>query len=108
MLGAFYFHGQQLSQDLQTPRDLHHVGYIGADSCRRCHEDHYNSWSRTFHITMTQDVNQTPPRADFGNHEAYEYGGIVTEFALSDAGMPTMNFDGWDYHGQSSFEISPT
>lgn len=29
-------------------------GYVGADTCRDCHGEHFESWERTFHSTMTQ------------------------------------------------------
>ena len=29
-------------------------GFAGAAECRSCHPDHYASWRRTFHASMTQ------------------------------------------------------
>ena len=37
--------------DLATERDLHGQGYVGSAACRRCHEEHYRTWHRTFHRT---------------------------------------------------------
>ncbi len=34
---------------------IHRVDdFIGAEACRTCHPDHYDSWERTYHRTMTQ------------------------------------------------------
>ncbi|MEM9074616.1 MAG: hypothetical protein AAGE52_39340 [Myxococcota bacterium] len=48
---------RSVQSDLGRPRDLHEVRYVGSDQCRRCHEDHYQSWHRTFHRTMTQEAS---------------------------------------------------
>ena len=36
-------------------------GYLGSDSCKKCHEDYYQSWHASYHRTMTQPV--TPATA---------------------------------------------
>src|SRR4051794_22045028 len=54
-----------LAADLATTRDLHGGGYAGSVACRRCHPDHYESWSRTFHRTMTTEATAPNIRGDF-------------------------------------------
>ena len=52
-----------MALDLATERDLHGQGYVGLAACRRCHEEHYRTWHRTFHRTMTQEVSARNPGA---------------------------------------------
>src|SRR5262245_13462217 len=54
-----------LAADLDRPRDLHGGGYIGAQACRTCHAEHYTTWSRTFHRTMTTEATPAKVRGDF-------------------------------------------
>ncbi len=51
-----------ISADLARPRDLHGAAYAGSAACRSCHQDHYASWHRTFHRTMTAEA--TPASGD--------------------------------------------
>ena len=51
--------------DLDRARDLHGAGYVGSVACRRCHVDHYASWSRTFHRTMTAEASPASVLGDF-------------------------------------------
>lgn len=43
------------------------AGYVGADTCRACHEDQYASWHRTYHRTMTQWPTPEAVKADFND-----------------------------------------
>ncbi|AKF06411.1 ammonia-forming cytochrome c nitrite reductase subunit c552 [Sandaracinus amylolyticus] len=67
-----------VAADLATPRDLHEREYVGSGECRRCHPVHHESWSRTFHRTMTQDARA--PGAVLGAFDgrSIEYGGITS------------------------------
>ena len=56
-----------ISADLAATRDLHAATYVGSSTCRRCHEDHYRSWGRTFHRTMTRDATPEDVRGDFSS-----------------------------------------
>lgn len=40
-------------------------GYVGAESCRECHERNYESWHASYHRTMTQLPSESAIRADF-------------------------------------------
>ena len=53
-------------------------------TCVRCHPDHYASWSRTFHRTMTQLAS---PEAVLGDFEdaSYTYGGVTSRFTRDGA-----------------------
>ena len=48
--------GRAVAADLATARDLHGGEFAGSAACRRCHPDHYQSWARTFHRTMTTEA----------------------------------------------------
>ena len=52
------------SADLGRQRDLHGVGYVGSLTCRRCHQDNYRTWARTFHRTMTTNATPATVRGD--------------------------------------------
>jgi len=54
-----------VSADLGRARDLHGGAYAGSLACRRCHQDHYRSWARTFHRTMTVEATAANIRGDF-------------------------------------------
>ena len=41
------------------------AGYIGAESCKACHEDQFSSWHRSYHRTMTQLADGGAVQADF-------------------------------------------
>jgi hypothetical protein len=47
---------QALPERLVTERPVRVLtdGYASSDSCRGCHPDHYATWSRSYHRTMTQ------------------------------------------------------
>jgi hypothetical protein len=47
---------RDLGHDLERPRTLASTAYIGSQACRGCHPDHYESFHRTYHRTMTQDA----------------------------------------------------
>ena len=54
-----------ISADLRRPRDLHGGAYVGSAACRQCHEEHYASWHRTFHRTMTAEATSDSVRGEF-------------------------------------------
>src|SRR5262245_60426469 len=43
-----------IAAEIREPVDLRPVPYARSGSCQPCHPDHYDSWHRTFHRTMTQ------------------------------------------------------
>jgi predicted CXXCH cytochrome family protein len=68
-----------IRRDLATPTDLAAVGYVRSESCRRCHDDHYRTWSRTFHRTMTQEAGPESVLGDFDD-ATYLYDGVRSRF----------------------------
>ncbi len=54
-----------VSADLAAPWDLHGAAYVGSATCRACHQEHYASWARTFHRTMTTEATEENVRGDF-------------------------------------------
>jgi predicted CXXCH cytochrome family protein len=50
---------------------------VASDACFKCHQDHYASWQRTFHRTMTREATPENVKGDF--HDAtYVFQGIAT------------------------------
>lgn len=68
--------GQRVAIDLATPRDLHEREYVGSGECRRCHPVHHESWSATFHRTMTQDARSEGAVLGAFDGRTLEYGGL--------------------------------
>jgi len=64
-LAALRLERRAVAVDLGTPRDLHGSAYAGSGACRGCHADHYRSWHRTFHRTMTADATPATVAGDF-------------------------------------------
>jgi hypothetical protein len=54
-----------ISADLARPRDLHGTGFVGSVACRSCHQEHYTSWHRTFHRSMTAEATAADVKGDF-------------------------------------------
>ena len=42
-------------------------GYVNSDNCRSCHPEHYDSWHRSYHRTMTQLPSREAVRGNFEN-----------------------------------------
>jgi predicted CXXCH cytochrome family protein len=51
----------------QLPAPRYKDGYVSSNTCRSCHPDHYASWHRTFHRTMTQRAVAGNVLGDFEN-----------------------------------------
>jgi predicted CXXCH cytochrome family protein len=85
-----------VATDLATPRDLHGAAasYVGSIACRRCHEDHYRSWHRTFHRTMTQEASPRNAAAVLGDFSGatYRYDGVEARMDRDSAGAFRMTF----------------
>ncbi|MCA8969789.1 MAG: hypothetical protein KDC95_08405 [Planctomycetes bacterium] len=43
--------------DAELPLIHRAEGFVGEQTCKRCHPDQYETWARTFHSTMTQRVD---------------------------------------------------
>lgn len=66
------------ARELATPRDRSELRYAGSTACLTCHPDHYASWHRTFHRTMTQDASDASVLGDFAAGRL-EYGGVTAQ-----------------------------
>lgn len=47
------------------PISITEDGYVSSTTCQGCHPDQYDSWSGSFHRTMTQIANPETVQADF-------------------------------------------
>ena len=50
--------------------------YIDSKKCIACHDDHYQSWARTYHRRMTQDARLGFVQGDFDRANTFDYQGI--------------------------------
>lgn len=53
-LAALRFGFDPLEHEAKLPLIHRDGGFVGANACRACHQEHFDSWERTFHHTMTQ------------------------------------------------------
>ena len=60
-----------------APADWSAIPSVTSEACVKCHADHYNSWRRTYHRTMTRDPRPEYVKGDFDNI-VYEYQGLTT------------------------------
>src|SRR6516165_8406499 len=63
--------------DPNTIPDRSRVASVVSDSCLKCHPDHYESWRRTHHRTMTREATPEFVKGDFVD-AVYEYRGTTT------------------------------
>lgn len=61
------------------PRDWTRVKSVSSTECARCHEEHYQSWYRTYHRTMTREATPEYVKGDFHN-ATHTYQGLTTKF----------------------------
>ncbi len=54
VIAALHFGFDPIIHEASEPLIHRDGGFVGSNTCRACHEDHFESWSRTFHHTMTQ------------------------------------------------------
>lgn len=63
----------------EVPPPADWAAAVTSDSCAGCHADHYDSWHRTFHRTMTRDASPETVKGDFAD-AVYDYQGLRTRF----------------------------
>jgi len=56
------------------PVDVLDEGYVSSAECRSCHPNQYQSWSSSYHRTMTQVAS---PESVFGRFDNQDFGGGV-------------------------------
>lgn len=77
--GALGWLTTSVASEVSSPRDLHDVAYATSAECQRCHQDHYASWHRTYHRTMTAEATGDTVLGDFDG-AAVAYGGVTARF----------------------------
>lgn len=68
-----------IAGEVREPVDLRPIDYARSRSCQSCHPDHYASWHRTFHRTMTQAATPEAVLGDFDDTR-YTYQGVTSRF----------------------------
>src|SRR5262245_15007438 len=53
--------------DAGAPADWSSVASIPSTTCAKCHAEHYESWHRSYHRTMTRDAAPDTVKGDFDN-----------------------------------------
>jgi predicted CXXCH cytochrome family protein len=69
----------EINSEVKQPVRLESLNYVQSATCIRCHPNHYDSWSRTYHRTMTQTAGHTSVLGNF-NNVTYFYNGVVSRF----------------------------
>jgi Cytochrome c554 and c-prime len=78
-------------RELARPRDLHGVGFVGSQACRRCHEDRWQSWHRTFHRSMTAEATDASVLGAFDG-ATLVHDGVTARMDRDAAGAFRMTF----------------
>ncbi|MBO0698723.1 MAG: hypothetical protein J2P46_10035 [Zavarzinella sp.] len=65
-----------------APVDWAAVPSESSDACAKCHADHYESWHRSFHRTMTREATPEYVKGDFQD-AVYEYQGLTSRMTRS-------------------------
>jgi predicted CXXCH cytochrome family protein len=76
LAGSWWLLGQAAPPDA-APADWAGVASVSSTSCAKCHADHYDSWHRTYHRTMTREASPEYVKGDF-NDAVYDYQGLKT------------------------------
>ena len=99
---------QSLAQNAsldQRPLEDPAGGYVGSESCRKCHVSQFSSWHRSFHRTMTQVAS---PESVAGNFEKSEVTIDRKSFGLERIGEEfwvKMEDPAWPIPGQKGPKI---
>ncbi|MCF6301398.1 MAG: hypothetical protein L3J52_09830, partial [Proteobacteria bacterium] len=76
LVAVIGFGFNQAKQAVSEPVDFHQTTYSGSNSCKDCHQEKHESWSKTYHRTMTQEANSQSVVAEFDG-KAYTYWGYT-------------------------------
>lgn len=66
---------RHIARDSARPRSLAATAYVGSNACRHCHPRHYESFGRTYHRTMTQEVTAASVLGNFDG-SSLDYMGV--------------------------------
>lgn len=106
-IAAGWSAAEDVSADLATGRDLHAVPYVGSAECRKCHSDHWESWGRTYHRTMTQEASERAVLGDFDDARL-PYMGVTARMHRDDAGRFLITFEAEGGRGRRTVEVVRT
>src|SRR5262245_37967048 len=74
-------HDARRAEEASRPLVARDADYVGAGACRACHPDHYVSWRRTYHASMTQLPDSATVRGRFDGVPVTMFGATATPFA---------------------------
>ncbi len=100
------WHGRATEHELGQTRDLHQVEHVTSQACTRCHQDHAESFRRTFHRTMTQEANDTSVRGSF-NDKQLDYFGVTAHMERAAGGKFVIRYGGETFP-ERRFELVKT
>jgi hypothetical protein len=69
-----------VSAEARQPLHRRADDYVGANSCKSCHEDHTKSWRRTYHSRMTQLASEDSVLGRFNGDPVTLFGATATPF----------------------------
>ncbi len=75
MFAFFWTPGGDPELAAQVPTQRAIDGYASSDTCRSCHAEHYESWHRSYHRTMTQLASPETVLANVSASPAIEHDG---------------------------------
>jgi predicted CXXCH cytochrome family protein len=73
-----------VAADAARPAIHRDGGYAGASGCAACHPEHFATWQRTFHRTMTQLPETGAVLGDFDGAAVDLFGGTARPFRAGD------------------------
>jgi Tfp pilus assembly protein PilF len=93
-----------------TAASIFAANYVGAATCKSCHEAAYNAWGGSQHERAMQDANEVSVLGNFDNAK-FTYAGITSTFFQRD-GKLFVNTDGpdgklRDYEIKYTFGVMP-
>lgn len=74
-----------------TRKGYEDENYIPSKTCLNCHENHFNSWAKTYHSKMTQEANEKSVTGDFERENTIEYLGYKAKMEKRRDGTFWMN-----------------
>ena len=110
---AYLFHNRERKiSDTTTPAAAPIIAakYVGASTCKSCHEAAYDAWKGSDHALAMQHVNTETVRGNF-NNARFTYAGLTSTFFKRD-GKFFVNTEGrdgklTDYEIKYTFGVSP-
>ena len=79
-------------------KNIHPDDYVGPESCRKCHKENYESWSKHSHRWMNALATEATVKGDFSGEATIEYlGGLGTFYREADDYRLQLERDGETY-----------